>query len=237
MRNDRIYAAAACAVLVLGMAGCGATASAQTPGQTPAAGTETTAAPSEESTVVEEVGGTIESMEAGTQETAPQSLCVSGPVTAAGDNTLTIDNQSGVSSAGEMVLTVDPESTWILDASAGIPMALGDISVGDTVYAYIGEAMTMSLPPITNAKMVIANVPADAKAPVYVTIGSVVTDGSSGQVTLTTEDGTSYQLTEDCVISPFRTRNIVTLDDLSKGKSCVLWADDGKTVSRIVLLG
>ncbi len=46
----------------------------------------------------------------------------------------------------------------------GLPVALEDVKDGDTIYAYIGPAMTMSLPPMTNAVMIFTNLPADASA-------------------------------------------------------------------------
>lgn len=234
MRKYRVYTAMACAALVVGMAGCGAGAAAQTTAAESRA--ETTAQESESTTVVEEVTGAIESMEDESQASAEQErICVSGPVTAVGEDSLTIDNQSGASSAGEMVLNVNLDTTYLLDGESGLPVELSSIAVGDTVYAYIGPAMTMSLPPITNAELIFTNVPADMRAPLYVEIRSLITDGSTGVATLTASDGAKYQLAEDCTIIPYLTRNLVTMDDLSRGRTCVVWADKDNIATKIML--
>ena len=101
--------------------------------------------------------------------------------------------------------------------------------------SYIGPAMTMSLPPMTNATMIFANVPADFKVPDYVTVKSVVTDAASSQSVLTAMDGTEYTLADDCGIVPYLTRNIVTLDDLTQGRKAVVWSDGENTATRIMV--
>ena len=134
-----------------------------------------------------------------------------------------------------MILNVSRESTYVLDAVSGIPTELSDIKDGDTIYAYIGPAMTMSLPPMTNATMIFTNVPADFKVPDYVTVKSVVTDAASSQSVLTAMDGTKYTLADDCAIVPYLTRNIVTLDDLTQGRKAVVWSDEENTAMRIMV--
>ena len=90
------------------------------------------------------------------------------------------------STSGEIILNVADDMTYILDAMTGFPVALEDVKDGDTIYAYIGPAMTMSLPPMTNAVMIFTNLPADAKAPDYVEVKSMVTDaGTSKSVSYT----------------------------------------------------
>ena len=135
----------------------------------------------------------------------------------------------------EVILNVSQESTYVLDAVSGLPTELSDIKDGDTIYAYIGPAMTMSLPPMTNATMIFANVPADFKVPDYVTVKSVVTDAASSQSVLTAMDGTEYTLADDCGIVPYLTRNIVTLDDLTQGRKAVVWSDGENTATRIMV--
>lgn len=184
--------------------------------------------------MVESVTGAIESMEESGTE-APQAIRIFGPVTRTEDGRLSIDNQSGVSNSGEIILNVSDEETYILDAVSGLPIKLEDIKDGDTIYAYIGPAMTMSLPPMTNADVIFANIPADAKVPDYVEVKSMITDASTSKSVLTALDGTEYTLADDCNIFPYLTRNIVTLDDLTQGRKCVVWADDENSASKIMV--
>ena len=119
-------------------------------------------------------------------------------------------------------------------AENGKPM-MEDIEEGSEAYAYIGMAMTMSLPPQTTAEMILVNIPADSKAPDYVEVDSMVTDGDSGESVLTTTEGVEYMLSEDCNIFPYLTRNIVTLDDLTQGRKCLVWSTDDNTAERIMV--
>ena len=56
----------------------------------------------------------------------------------------------------------------ILDAVNGYPVLLDDLEDGSTVYAYVGPAMTMSLPPQATAHLILANIPEDFGVPQYV---------------------------------------------------------------------
>ena len=219
LRKYHLYAVGICAAIALGAAGCSAGVNAETMADssvTAEANKEETTM--NDTTVVESVTGAIESMEE-SQPEIPQSIRIYGPVTKMEDGRLSIDNQSGMSTSGEIILNV----------------ALEDVKDGDTIYAYIGPAMTMSLPPMTNAVMIFTNLPADAKAPDYVEVKSMVTDAATSKSVLTATDGTEFTLAEDCNIFPYLTRNIVTLDDLTQGKKCVVWSDDENTASKIML--
>ena len=76
-----------------------------------------------DTTVVESVTGAIESMEE-SQPEVPQSVRIYGPVTKMEDGRLSIDNQSGMSTSGEIILNVADDMTYILDAMTGFPVAL-----------------------------------------------------------------------------------------------------------------
>ena len=233
MRKYHLYAAAICAAAILGTSGCATQAKAAdtTAAVTQESKEETTVA---DTTVVESVTGAIESMEE-SQAQVPGAVKIYGPVKHNEDGTLSIDNQSGLSTSGEIVLNVAKDMTYILDAVTGNPVQLEDIKDGDTVYAYIGPAMTMSLPPMTNATLIFANAPADFQVPDYVEVKSVVTDAKTSQSILTAADGTEYTLSADCNIFPYLTRNIVTLDDLSEGRSVVVWSGDENTATKIMV--
>lgn len=231
MRRYQLYMAGMCAAIILGAGGCAAPSKG-------AQGVQTQESPAkaskEEDAVVEKVSGDIEPMD-GSESAALEPLCVYGPVTILEDGRFSIDNQSGVSMSGEMILTVSTETTYILDAVSGLPVKEKDVRDGDTVYAYIGPAMTTSLPPVTNAEVIFTNVPPEGRAPEYVKIKSMITNADTSQYILTAADGAEYTLTEDCNIFPYLTRNIVTLDDLTAGRKCVVWADEDGRVNKLML--
>lgn len=240
MRKYYLYAAVLCSAAVLGLGGCSNKADAATTlplvsesKPVVSESQEPTSSP-EETTVVETVSGTIEGTEE-QPEQAEDSVRLYGPATHMEDGRLSIDSQVDQGYQGEVILNVSQESTYVLDAVSGIPTELSDIKDGDTIYAYIGPEMTMSLPPMTNATMIFTNVPADFKVPDYVTVKSVVTDAASSQSVLTAMDGTKYTLADDCAIVPYLTRNIVTLDDLTQGRKAVVWSDEENTAMRIMV--
>ena len=148
---------------------------------------------------------------------------------------ITVDNQSKVSYEGEIVFHIDPESTLVLDAVSGLPVALADVEKG-SFEAYLGPVMTMSLPPQTTPELVIVNIPQDFEAPRYVTAGGELKTTEKGRV-LTAVDGTEYLLAEDMQISPYLTKNIVMPEDIHEGSRCLLWMNGDGEAERIVLFG
>lgn len=169
-----------------------------------------------------------------TEVSAHELLCIWGTVTNVTDGQITINNQSGVSYAGEIILNIDPEESKVLGAENGFPVQLSDITVGETIYAYIGQAMTMSLPPMTNASTVICKIPADYKVPEYVTVQSV-TAKEDGSIELTGTSGITYQAAADCEIIPYLTRNIVRLQDVTESSNLLVWSNDENQAQKLVL--
>ena len=147
---------------------------------------------------------------------------------------IVLDNQSGNSYQGEVVLNISEEKSRILDAENGYPIQLSEIRKGETIYAYIGPAMTMSLPPQTTAEMVIGKLPADFKAPEYIRVKSMEQQ-ENGDWTLTSTEGTTYHVAADTMIIPYLTRQIVTLDDVTVGRRLMVWSDDEGSAKKLVL--
>lgn len=168
------------------------------------------------------------------EDVSMDTIGIWGPVVGVENGAIRIDNQSGVSFSGEIVLNIDDEYSRVLDAENGFPAALTDIREGEFIYAYIGPAMTMSLPPITTAEMVICKIPADYKAPEYVKVKSMQ-EQQDGSWVLTSANEAVYQIPADCTILPYLTRNIVKLTDVTAGSSCLIWSDNSSIGQKIVL--
>lgn len=157
-----------------------------------------------------------------------------GKVLSVEDGSISIDNQSGVSFQGEIILNVSDEYSRVLDAENGFPVQLSDIQVGETIYAYIGPAMTMSLPPMTTAEMIISKVPADYKVPDYVKVESMSWQ-ENGDWILVSEEGTTYQIPGSTPIIPYLTRNMVSLQDVNENSAVLIWSDAENNGQRLVL--
>ena len=171
-----------------------------------AAGSEEAAIPDEDMEMDPEFG--VDSEET--------SAAVFGVITDVGENEITVDNQSGVSSQGEMILMIDLDHTYLLDASTGLPVDVKDVQAGDSFEAYLGDAMTMSLPPQNTPDIVFVNVPEDIAMPVYAVAAEDPTE-TNGIWTLKATDGTVYEVTEDAQVVPYLTKNIVKMQDVQKG--------------------
>lgn len=159
---------------------------------------------------------------------------VYGPITKTDNKTLSIDNQSGTSYAGEIRITIS-DRTRILDAVTGFPVAYDDLRDGETAYIYVGPAMTMSLPPMSNTSLILCNIPADYKVPEFLKVDTmtIASDGVSG--TLTATNGNQYPIPADAQILPYLTRNIVRIQDLTQDRTCLLWSDAQNRATKVVL--
>ena len=163
------------------------------------------------------------------------SSAVYGVITDVSGNEITVDNQSDVSSQGEMILMIDPDHTYLLDASTGLPVDVQDVQTGGSFEAYLGDAMTMSLPPQNTPDIVFVNLPEDIAMPVYVVAAEDSTE-ANGVWTLEATDGTVYEVTEDAQVVPYLTKNIVKMQDVQKGTACAIWYDDPNQVQKVMIL-
>ena len=239
MRKYHLYAAVLCSAAVLGLGGCSNKVDAATTlplvneTRPVVVESEEPTSSAEETTVVETVSGTIESAEE-QPEQAEDSVCLFGPATQMEDGRLSIDSQADQGYQGEVILNVSQESTYVLDAVSGLPIELSDIKDGDTIYAYIGPAMTMSLPPMTNATMIFANVPADFKVPEYITVDSMTWNEDTSW-TLVSSEGTTYQIPGECPVIPYLTRQMVYLPDVTEGRELLIWSNAENVGQKLVL--
>ncbi|MCI8886971.1 MAG: hypothetical protein HFG70_02695 [Hungatella sp.] len=198
--------------------------------------TETKAPETEKETTEKETESPAET--SGTESTEPTlnadvPVKIWGTITEVTDRAIYVDNQSENSSTGEIVLTIDPETTRILDGKEGLPVEMDDIELG-WFEAYLGPAMTMSLPPQSTPYVVIVNIEEDEKAAQYVSAAGKVEETPEGKV-LTGKDKTAYTLADDVQIIPFLTKQMVTLEEIEEGRECLVWLDDDDKVEKIVL--
>ncbi len=232
MNRKLIYIAGVCMIMSAAISGCSSASNANTNVETD---TDTNVEANTDTNVDENVETNIGASAAASVNIRNEELCVYGPVSEVSDDSVTIDNQSGLSSQGNMVITYTAE-TPIFDAKTGDPVDMTGAEVGTTIYAYIGEAMTMSEPPITNGEFFFVNAEDVDEMPVYAAIKSVKQSNKSEEtVYVTTENGTEYTVNEETRIMPYLTRNIVTAEDIESGKKCVIWADKDGIASKIVL--
>ncbi len=162
-------------------------------------------------------------------------LKIAGTILEVGEDSILVDSDSEAGYVGELMLMIDPDSTLVLDGVNGLPVELKDVGTG-YFEAYLGPAMTMSLPAQSTPYAVIVNIPEGEAAPQYVVAAGKV-DEVRGKQTLTGMDEAEYPLARNVEISPYLTKNIVQLEDIGSGSRCLVWMNEEAEVDRIVLFG
>ena len=182
-----------------------------------------------------------EKPEAADDETAPlpQVLApvgVWGTVTKQENGSLLLKSGDPDAANQEIVIHLT-EKTWYVDGVTGLPLEADKIKDGDTLYIWVGPAMTMSLPPQTTAVVVVGNVPAGGKAPQYAEITApAIFPAPGGTERRLPIAGGDLTVLEAAEVTPFRTKNIVTLDDLVPGAQLLAWSGEDGKINRVLLL-
>lgn len=157
-----------------------------------------------------------------------------GTITSVQDGRIVLNNLATGGTQGEVVIHLNSEQTKVLDAVAGLPVAAADLKEGDFIYAYLEPVMTMSLPPQTSARVIIGKAPADFRVPEFLYIKDAVMQ-DDGSVDFTSYNGKSYHIPADCPITPYLTRQMASLQDLTSGRSILLWSDYEDNAAKIVV--
>lgn len=155
------------------------------------------------------------------EATMPSSIQVYGTVTEINGNQVMLENDNQDDPYSRIVLNIN-EDTLILTATDCIPKKLKDLKVGETLYAYVSPMMTRSLPPISNAELVICQVPEDMAAPTYATI-TEITAMNDGIPAFVTDRDIIYFIGEDTVIKTLDGKKELTAADLTPGTKVLAW--------------
>ena len=129
------------------------------------------------------------------------------------------DMQVFVETANGTVIYNCTEETWIAD-SEGLPMDLNE-RTNDNVWVFASPIMTMSIPPQSPAIAIIGNVTDESQ--MFYAVAEEVMHNEDGSVTIITNDGSRHvTLNEDTVVLPFKTKNIVRAEDITKGSELLV---------------
>lgn len=90
---------------------------------------------------------------------------VNGKIEVLNENRVYITNNNS-NSFGDIILNVSNQ-TKIYDVTNKTLISINDIKKNEEVYAYTANFMTMSLPPISNAEIILTNLPKDYRLPLY----------------------------------------------------------------------
>lgn len=133
-------------------------------------------------------------------------------------------------------VVVHPGEAPVVDAATGLPLDLKTVKEGSTLYAWVGPAMTMSLPPQTFAKAVVGNIPADAAAPEYHELSSAgwIDPEGGEEIVFATESG-DLAVPLDAEVSPWLTRQIIRLEGIRPGSQILAWRDAEGVVTKVLV--
>lgn len=166
-----------------------------------------------------------------------------GKVTKLESGSLLLKNDNKDDIYSEVVVHL-PEGVPCVDAVTGLPMDMGKVKDGDTLYAWVGNAMTMSLPPQTSALIVVGSIPADYKVPEFYKITgtdktvmpAIYPAPERTEVNLPVAGGETLAIPVSAQLTPWLTRQIVTVDDLVPGSQILVWKDRDGKVGKVLLL-
>ena len=163
-----------------------------------------------------------------------------GRLTKLEDGGLLVQNDDQNDPYREIIL--HGERIPILDAVSGLPLER-ELKDGETICAWVGSAMTLSLPPHAAAELIVANIPADFSAPQYYQIAKIAPQATIAiyppppltRVDMVTTGGEELTVTDKATLVPYLTRQMVTLGSLVPGSRILAWTDTKGTVTKVML--
>ena len=122
----------------------------------------------------------------------------------------------------EVALNISDE-TLIIDSKTGLPATLDDLIVDDVIFVYYSAAMTRSLPPQSHAVAIVTQVEKDKNHAELFTIKEIISRNDGEVRALNKEGDLIVTFIEDQPLTPFKTKQIVTLDDITVGTQLFIW--------------
>ena len=171
---------------------------------------------------------------------SPGPVRVWGTLTHLEDGGLLVENSS-TEALNSVIL--HGEDILCLDAVTGEPMELSELKDGETVYAWVGPVMTLSLPPQATAILILANIPADYGVPQYYEISAVTPQAMIAiypppaltWTEVTTSDGATIKITDQAELTAFSEDTTVRLENLVPGTRMLVWTNQKGEPSRVLV--
>ena len=172
---------------------------------------------------------------------SPGPVRVWGTLTRLSNGGLLVKNSNQSNSLNEVIL--HGENILCLDAVTGEAMDVDALKDGETIYAWVGPVMTMSLPPQATAILIVANIPADFCAPQYYEIRSVTPQAMIAiypppaltWTEVTTTDDKTLKITDDAQLSRYGCDDSVRLEDLIPGTRILVWTDMNGDITKTLV--
>lgn len=164
--------------------------------------------------VNEDAGVAMEAIE-------PNNICVWGKIKEVDSENSRVEVELGGNDEGTIILNVD-KSTPIIDNVTRKAVALSDLKVGDTVYAWHSRMMTMSLPPQSNAIAIVVNIAKDATAGQLFEVESIQKT-KNGYVLLNQQQDLFVTVPAGTKVKKFNSSGTVNISKIKPGSKLVVW--------------
>lgn len=117
------------------------------------------------------------------------------------------------------------DKTLVIDAKTGLPANLTTLKAGDKLVVYYSAAMTKSLPPQSFAFAIVTNIEANQTRPAFFVVKSIEAKNADGIRVLNTAGDLIVAIDKKLPITPFKTKQIVGLQDIRVGSILFVWYD------------
>lgn len=132
-----------------------------------------------------------------------------------------VEIELGGANEGTIILNVD-DNTPIIDNVTRKAVALSDLKVGDTVYAWHSRMMTMSLPPQSAAIAIVVNVAQDTAAGQLFEVESIQKT-KNGYVLLNQQQDLFVTVPANTKVKKFNSSGTVNISKIKPGSKLVVW--------------
>lgn len=117
-----------------------------------------------------------------------------------------------------------------VDAETGLPVGIGEIETGSKVYAWSNGIMTMSIPGQTSLQAMVIGSEEAINNVEYVVAAEVKYNETNKVCEITDQNGGKWTASSATEITPFKTRQMVSLSDIQKGSRMMIWNNASKIV-------
>lgn len=153
-------------------------------------------------------------------EQAPDNLYVWGTVEEIGEHQIHIQNSSD--QYNDVVLNVT-DTTIVIDAMTGKKVDFEELEENEKIAAFVSPVMTRSLPPITNAFVIVTNIPEDAGVPKYYRVGEILSNENDELRVLDTNGSLIVTMNKETELFAYDSNDSVALNDIVVGKELMVW--------------
>ncbi|PKM85035.1 MAG: hypothetical protein CVU86_04040 [Firmicutes bacterium HGW-Firmicutes-11] len=124
----------------------------------------------------------------------------------------------------DLVLNIS-EETLVIDSKTGLPASLEDLKADDAIFVYYSAAIMKSLPPQSHAIAIVTQVEKNKIHAELFTVKEIISEKDGEIRALNKEGDLIVAFLEEISLTPFKTKQIVTIDDIKIGTQLFIWYD------------